>query len=181
MARMNSTVPAGVTILLVAAAACATSGGGAGTGGPEPGDSGGQVETGHDAGSTYEAGSGADAGDAQGTMDSGGTIESGGGQPDSGPCSLTSTSLCGNGAECCFLDGGAVCDCQTGTLTQGATCSSTMGCGPGYVCGVATGMTTGTCFEWCDYPSGTCPSSTTCQELIMPAPVVGGVTYGECM
>ncbi len=177
---MTPTAHAGIAIVLVVAAACATSGGGTGTGGPEPGDSGGQVESGKEA-STYEAGPGAEAGDAQGTTDTGGTVESGGGQPDSGECSLTSTSLCGNGAECCFLDGGAVCNCETGTLTQGATCSSTMGCGPGYVCGVETGMTSGTCFEWCAYPSGTCPSSTTCQELIMPAPVVGGVTYGECM
>lgn len=180
-APMTWTARAGIAILLVAAAACATSGGGNGTGGPGPEDSGGQVESGHDGGLTYDASSGVDSGDAQGTNDTGGATEGGGGQPDSGPCSLTSTSLCGNGAECCYLDGGAVCDCQSGTLTQGATCSSTMGCGPGFVCGVPTGMTSGTCLEWCAMPSGTCPTGTTCQALIMPAPVVGGVTYGECM
>jgi len=179
MARMIRTTHVGIAILIVAAGACATSGTG---GGPEPGssDSGGQADASKDSGgSTYDS-STADAGDAQ-TMKETGPVETGGGgQPDSGPCSLTSTALCANGAECCFLDGGAICDCQTGTVTQGGTCSSTMGCAPGYVCGVPSGMTNGTCLEWCAMPSGTC-STGTCQALIQPAPVVNGVTYGACM
>jgi hypothetical protein len=170
----------GIAALLVAAGACATSGTGSGTE-PGPGDSGGQVEAGHDSGGTPSDSSAVESGDEQGVKESGLVETGGGGQPDSGACSLTSTSLCGNGAECCFLDGGAVCDCQTGTLTQGATCSSTMSCGPGYVCGVPTGSTAGTCLEWCAMPSASCSTGTTCMLLIMPAPVVNGVTYGECM
>jgi hypothetical protein len=42
-------------------------------------------------------------------------------------------------------------------------------------------MSTGTCLAWCVPDAGNgCGTGTTCQELIMPAPVVGGVTYGEC-
>jgi hypothetical protein len=75
----------------------------------------------------------------------------------------------------------AVCGCTAGTVTQGGTCSMTIGCAAGYVCGVPSGSTTGTCLAWCTYPGGACSAGGTCQMLISPAPVVGGVTYGECM
>jgi hypothetical protein len=182
MARMVRAIRVGIVGLLVTAGACATSGTGSGVG-QGPGDSGGgQVDGGHDSGGSTSDSSTADAGsgDTQGMSESGPTETGGGGQPDSGPCSLTSMSLCGNGAECCFLDGGAVCECQTGTGTQGSTCSSTMGCAQGFVCGLPNGMTTGSCLEWCALPSGTCGAGTTCMSLFTPVPMVNGVSYGAC-
>jgi len=184
MHGMSPTLHGGFVALLVCAGACATGGVGSGTG--ESGDAGGQVESGHgtgddSGGSTPDAGSSppVDASEAA-PQDSGGQVDTGGAQGDSGACSLTDMSLCANGAACCFMTGAVACDCQGGTATQGATCGSTVSCAPGYVCGVPNGQTTGTCLEWCVPPSGTCPTGTSCTALIQPAPVVGGVTYGEC-
>jgi hypothetical protein len=78
------------------------------------------------------------------------------------------------------MSGDVTCGCQGGAAMQGATCGSTVSCAPGYVCGVPSGATAGTCLLWCVSPSGACPAGTTCTVLISPAPVVGGVTYGEC-
>jgi hypothetical protein len=105
----------------------------------------------------------------------------GGGQPDSGGCSITSTAACANGAQCCIMSGAAVCMCTVGTGTQGTACMPNQDCAPGFVCAIPNGSTNGTCLAWCVYPSGPCPGATHCQELFMPPPTAGGLTYGECM
>ncbi|HEY5241850.1 MAG TPA: hypothetical protein VIJ22_10305 [Polyangiaceae bacterium] len=183
---MIPTARAGLVVLLLGAVACATAGSGSGEG--DLGDAGGQTDSGHvsgdddSGGSSHDAGNSppVDASEAQAPQDSGGQVDTGGPQGDSGTCSLTDTSLCSNGAACCFMGGVVSCDCQGGTATQGATCGSAIACAPGYVCGVPSGQTNGTCLAWCVSPSGACGTGTTCMQLIQPSPVVNGVTYGEC-
>jgi hypothetical protein len=114
-AGMLPTARAGLVVLLGCAAACATGGVGSGTG--ESGDAGGgQVDSGHatgndSGGSPYDAGTSPPVDAAP--QDSGSPADTGGVTPDdSGACSLTGTSLCANGAACCFMSGVVSCDCQ---------------------------------------------------------------------
>lgn len=103
----------------------------------------------------------------------------GGGQPDSGACSILDMSLCSNGDECCIQGSATACACLAGTAQQGGACSMTVDCGPGFVCGLSG--SSGTCYRWCVYPGGTCPTGTSCMEPFSTPPSAGGVTYGACM
>jgi hypothetical protein len=159
-----------------------SSGGGSGGGTSSGAQDGGTDSTGSSSGSGSGSGSGSSSGGFDGGIaDTGSAVETSTCNQDAGgACDLTSPVACAASAECCYMGGQVMCNCQTGTVTQGGSCGQTTGCAPGYVCAVAQGMTTGTCLAWCAYPCGACPGGTTCKMVFAPAPMVGGVTYGAC-
>jgi hypothetical protein len=71
------------------------------------------------------------------------------------------------------------CACQAGTSTT--TCSTTSACAAGYACAIPSGQMTGTCYQWCVYPCGSCPAGKTCQNLFQSMEMAAGVNYGVCM
>jgi hypothetical protein len=72
-------------------------------------------------------------------------------------------------------------DCDpAGGGGQNAVCTDNTSCQAGYSCVNVGGATPDLrCLKNCVYPSGTCPSPSSCAGYVDP-PVIGGVEYGVC-
>jgi hypothetical protein len=175
-------IVAGIALFLACASegqdgGYSSSSGGGSSSGSSSAQDGGMDSTGSSSGGSGSGSAGFDSGIA----DTGSVVETSTcNQDGGGVCDLTSLVACAAGAECCYMGGQVMCNCQAGTVTQGGSCGQATGCAPGYVCAIASGMTTGTCLAWCAYPCGACVTGTTCKMVFAPAPMVGGVTYGAC-
>jgi hypothetical protein len=97
-------------------------------------------------------------------------------------CDLASTSSCGSNACVLVTDvpGGAATDCAPPSAGAGP-----FGCQPGTGCVAGSRCTSfavpnlSACEPWCRVGQGDCPASSTCAAIV-PALVLGSVTYGVC-
>ena len=99
-------------------------------------------------------------------------------------CDLRDPLGCGGttaaGTGVCFTDGNGGSDCQAGgTRTQNQSCSPQDDCGPGLVCVVSGGASTGTCRRWCRVGTNDCGGGAQCGSFQTKV-VVGGVEHGAC-
>lgn len=69
----------------------------------------------------------------------------------------------------------------SGAGTQGAACTDTSQCAPGFLC-LATQVDE-SCFKWCDVAAQDCPGGLICQPVEIEAGVplvIGNTSYGAC-
>jgi hypothetical protein len=139
-------------------------------------------------------------GSADGATDQDGRADADDGSTDArldGPCDLADPSSCGGSmlgcvvagcvvpnplSSACKPDGGTACT-MTGTNARGDVCYLDTDCAPGQMCRITSGpidcsAQNCVCTPWCRWPSGPCPTATTCHGS--GSVKYNNQAYGEC-